>query len=843
MKKHYILFIACCFAALSAWADTSINENFTQIGTVNTTNSANGIVRSGDVCAWQLTDVRWNGSNDKIKVDEETTINAMWLSLSTGGAGTIATTNLEGGIKKVEFKYARFGSEYNEEANPPVTGRSLQLTVSAGASELSTSFYDNNNLTSRTAGYKTFTGDFAVKSNVQLSITNTSTYTETLTNAGICRINVGDISITPYLLYRNKEITIGSKQRGFVNKDLIDNTEGEGTITYSSSNENVARVDGDGVITPVASGDAVITASWSAGASTTYKLHVVDGIIVESFTKIGEVSSVVTGKADSWKGDLYSWNVRSTRRGVNDTIGLNPRIQAVWIQKNTTENSYIETPTAFDGGLKHVAFRWRQWATETGTLKLALYAAGTTGGWGSALYNDEHAAETANTEFNFEADVDDGTHNYVKLKLSNESSGSTKTHRIVIENIKITPWLLYTTKEATLDTRGSGALTYTNPDLIDNTGSTVTYTIEDYDGIPTDKIEINSSGTITVADRYQSGDITVQAKWSEVTTTYTLHVVGKASANAHFTNEEENKTLLDIMFNNPVIKEAGSGDATYSSDNTDVATVDGANVTIKGVGDATITATIAENDNFQGAVVSYTLHVAAPNFFVAGDFTEWATNKIPVYADSYTKNLAAGSHELKVIDGETWKGFSDLTASEMIAGLYGNNDNNVCFTLAESGNVTITYDGEVFKVAGNLVPQVIKVKGEWDEWAEHTAELSDDKKSASVILPSLSVAENVQFGVLYNGEFRANGHTFTRDNHSTTNITGNTGNMKLTSDKAGNYTFTWTFGTNGLDITFPDSPTGVDNTEASVKAVKRLENGMLIIEKNGVRYNVLGAKL
>ena len=38
----------------------------------------------------------------------------------------------------------------------------------------------------------------------------------------------------------------------------------------------------------------------------------------------------------------------------------------------------------------------------------------------------------------------------------------------------------------------------------------------------------------------------------------------------------------------------------------------------------------------------------------------------------------------------------------------------------------------------------------------------------------------------------------------------------------------------------PNTTTGVDNTEATVKAVKSLENGMLIIEKNGVRFNAQG---
>ena len=36
------------------------------------------------------------------------------------------------------------------------------------------------------------------------------------------------------------------------------------------------------------------------------------------------------------------------------------------------------------------------------------------------------------------------------------------------------------------------------------------------------------------------------------------------------------------------------------------------------------------------------------------------------------------------------------------------------------------------------------------------------------------------------------------------------------------------------------TPTALDNTDASVKAVKRIENGMLIINMNGTDYNVLG---
>ena len=39
------------------------------------------------------------------------------------------------------------------------------------------------------------------------------------------------------------------------------------------------------------------------------------------------------------------------------------------------------------------------------------------------------------------------------------------------------------------------------------------------------------------------------------------------------------------------------------------------------------------------------------------------------------------------------------------------------------------------------------------------------------------------------------------------------------------------------------APTALDKTEAGVKATKTLVNGQLVIEKNGVKYNVLGARL
>lgn len=46
-----------------------------------------------------------------------------------------------------------------------------------------------------------------------------------------------------------------------------------------------------------------------------------------------------------------------------------------------------------------------------------------------------------------------------------------------------------------------------------------------------------------------------------------------------------------------------------------------------------------------------------------------------------------------------------------------------------------------------------------------------------------------------------------------------------------------------LQIVLPATATGINNTDAEIKAIKRIENGVLVIEKNGVKYNAQGAEL
>ena len=89
---------------------------------------------------------------------------------------------------------------------------------------------------------------------------------------------------------------------------------------------------------------------------------------------------------------------------------------------------------------------------------------------------------------------------------------------------------------------------------------------------------------------------------------------------------------------------------------------------------------------------------------LVGTDKAWHADAIKVEGNSYTfENLAAGDYKMKItLDGtwETAKGYDELTVKP--AGVSADTDRNICFTLAEPGNVTVTYTSEAFTVEGNF---------------------------------------------------------------------------------------------------------------------------------------------
>lgn len=117
-------------------------------------------------------------------------------------------------------------------------------------------------------------------------------------------------------------------------------------------------------------------------------------------------------------------------------------------------------------------------------------------------------------------------------------------------------------------------------------------------------VHIIKAGSTTISANVSDG---INHHWdSSPSASYDLTVY-KAAGSISYTPTSLVKTYGDATFTHPLAK-VGDGTVTYSSNNTDVATVDGASgqVTLQKAGAATITATVADGVNYKYAVPTAT---------------------------------------------------------------------------------------------------------------------------------------------------------------------------------------------------------------------------------------------
>ncbi|MCC8357029.1 MAG: YDG domain-containing protein, partial [Oscillospiraceae bacterium] len=134
-------------------------------------------------------------------------------------------------------------------------------------------------------------------------------------------------------------------------------------------------------------------------------------------------------------------------------------------------------------------------------------------------------------------------------------------------------------------------------------GATVTVTYTNAAGeavtAPTEAGTYTAHVTVT-----KTGYTTIE---QDVTVTITV-----SSQAISYETAKVTKTATDGTFTNPLTQTTVFGKITYTSSNTDVATVDeSGQVTIIGVGTATITASVSGADSYTAAAASYTLTVNA----------------------------------------------------------------------------------------------------------------------------------------------------------------------------------------------------------------------------------------
>ncbi len=196
--------------------------------------------------------------------------------------------------------------------------------------------------------------------------------------------------------------------------------------------------------------------------------------------------------------------------------------------------------------------------------------------------------------------------------------------------------------------------------------------------------------------------------------------------------------------------------------------------------------------------------------------------------------LPAGTIEFKVCQDHAWATCWPAQNYALNVSEAATYTLKITFTPA-SGNV----GAELVKTGSAEIDPTVSAKGGWDSWAaEVVFVLADNKETATGAL-NLEPG-NYEFKVILNGgDWRSNGYSYHREFTGAENITGNGDNMVLQADVAGEYTLTWTFATNALNITFP-VPSSIDNTNVAVKAQKMIINGQLFIIRNGQMFNAQG---
>ncbi len=122
-------------------------------------------------------------------------------------------------------------------------------------------------------------------------------------------------------------------------------------------------------------------------------------------------------------------------------------------------------------------------------------------------------------------------------------------------------------------------------------------------------------------------------------------------------------------------------------------------------GEYTFTWTYADST----LVVTFPEAPAQPKFYITGNEDivgegnpTWGKNgALESFTDTLVMNLAAGFHKFKLITpAEQWLGMEALT--DTAYGLFTDDDTNICFNIAEAGEVTVIYNATEFKVEGDF---------------------------------------------------------------------------------------------------------------------------------------------
>lgn len=166
--------------------------------------------------------------------------------------------------------------------------------------------------------------------------------------------------------------------------------------------------------------------------------------------------------------------------------------------------------------------------------------------------------------------------------------------------------------------------------------------------------------------------------------------------------------------------------------------------------------------------------------------------------------LSAGTIEFKVCEDHAWT--TAYPASNYVLTIPADGIYTIMIMFDAASGVV---DAFAEKTGDAVVIPTVAMHGNFagpSNWADtENFTIAADNKTATLVLNLEATTDKpYEFGMRIGGKgnWTSNGVAFTRENASAVVVSGS-GNLTLVADVAGEYTFTWTYETNTLAITFP----------------------------------------
>lgn len=177
-----------------------------------------------------------------------------------------------------------------------------------------------------------------IKVSVQWKRTNVSTVTGTFATALYVNVTEGDVAVTGVTLdQENLNLVLGGTETATLTATVTPENATDKTVTWTSSNEEVATVNENGKVTAIAAGDAIITATANNGVNGSCAVTVKEAEIIYYATS---VKTVITEASDNKEPYETSSNGNTNKYVYivgSDNIGFTMQGKSTVYSKNNPD--------------------------------------------------------------------------------------------------------------------------------------------------------------------------------------------------------------------------------------------------------------------------------------------------------------------------------------------------------------------------------------------------------------------------------------------------------------------------------------------------------------------------